>query len=132
MPDDGSLLCAGRGVRLSPEKFAIYELLAERRRSGCGQKACLGCPSCFVSAADIRGPFRSRLRELLQSRGSTAVGTASRQWTEANFRSERSKINKRLRAILRQASEPFEIHTVGERNACRYGLRLDPAAISMT
>jgi len=127
VPERNALVCTGREVRLSPVRYAVYELLAERRRDGCGRADCGGCVRCFVPAADFTGAFRERLRARLAQRDSAGVSLTT--WSERSFRSERSKINARLQRVLGVASTPFEIRLEGERTQRRYGLTLEPAAI---
>jgi CRISPR-associated protein (TIGR02584 family) len=77
LPDGGGLVCSGRQVRLSPAQSALYELLARRRRRGCGQADCPGCALCFVPAHEVPGSFRHDLRRILTGRGSHAVGRST-------------------------------------------------------
>jgi CRISPR-associated protein (TIGR02584 family) len=128
-PGEHLIVCGARPVRLAPLQLAIYELLAERRKAGCGSRECGGCPSCFVRAAEIGGAFRERLRERLEQRQSYGVGPV---WNETGFRPERSKINRAITRALHGASNPYVIQLVGERGARMYGVRLTPASISIS
>jgi CRISPR-associated protein (TIGR02584 family) len=130
-PGAGVLQCSGRTVRLPPVRFTIYELLAERRRDGCRRPVCPGCAKCLVPAAELRAAFRARLRERLDARGSAAVGVGRREWSEQNFRAERTKINAVLLKALRAASAPYTIAVVGERGERMYGLTLAPDLITV-
>jgi CRISPR-associated protein (TIGR02584 family) len=125
--EDATLVCSGREVPLSPTRFAIYELLVERRKAGCGKPDCEGCAACFVSAADVPGAFREQLRERLRLRDSVGVGA---NWSIEDFRAERSKINDALARVMRVASDPYEIRTTGSRKNLLYGVKLDPRAIT--
>lgn len=126
-PAAGRIVCSGRAVALPPVRLAIYALLAERRRQGCGRAECAGCERCFVSAAEIAGAFREALRQRLRDMQSVAVSAA---WGAPEFRSEISKIRAALRRALRAASDPYEIHRIGARRRLSYGVRIDPAVIS--
>lgn len=122
----GMVLCADRLVRLSPLRLAIYELLAARRRDGCGRTGCSGCARCFVPAVEIGGPVRQALRETLQRRSSIGVGG---MWDARNFRPEVRKINAAIERELRGASRPYRIRAIGPRTERAYGLGLDPESI---
>ncbi|MFN8627798.1 MAG: CRISPR-associated ring nuclease Csm6 [Candidatus Binatia bacterium] len=128
LPEQRQILCRDRAVRLRPVQLAIYELLAERRKAGCGRAQCAGCPQCFVRAEELGDTFRQQLRERLRTRQSHGVGPS---WNEADFRPERSNINKAIARVLHAASWYYQIQRAGERGAWMYGLRLDPAAIGV-
>lgn len=121
-----AVICSGQMIRLSPVRFAIYEVLAERRLSGCLQSACPGCPACFIADTDIASQLRGVLRRRLSARDSAAIG---RDWDAASFRSERSKINRAIRSALHSGAEPYKIGNVGPRGARLYGLTLPARAI---
>lgn len=127
--DGRRLLCGSRPVRLSPMRFLIYELLAERRRRGCGRTGCSGCDRCFVPAADITGSFAETLRHRAMECGSW--GGRAETWALKMFLAEKSKINDAIRAVLGASSRLFEIASDGERGAKRYGLRLSPETIEL-
>ena len=129
LPDRSALVCCEREVELPPLRFAIYELLAERRRDGCRCAGCAGCVRCFVPSSEIGTAFRDQLRARLQGRQSIGAGA---KWNEAGFRAERAKINSALRKTLRAASERYEIQVVGGRGARLYGLALVPAQITLS
>jgi CRISPR-associated protein (TIGR02584 family) len=127
-PEQDLVVCGTRGVRLSPARAAIYALLAERRRAGCGRPDCVGCATCFVSSEDVSGWFRERLSALMRARHSAGVGP---KWGLQNFLPEVPKINAELRECLRGASAPYEIKMWGRKRARYHGLTLRPDAIEV-
>ncbi len=124
------VICGNRGVRLSPVRTAIYALLAERRRNGCRQSGCVGCPVCFVSKDDIDGPFRERLSGWMRKQRSAGVSAA--QWSIKNFLPEVPKINAELRRCLKGGSTPYEIKRWGPKGKRHHGLTLQPDAIAVS
>jgi len=127
----GTLSCGELTVRLSPLRAALYTELAERRRSGCGQPACEGCPVCFLPATEIRERLAPRLRERMIELGSPGVEVRAGhvRWAEKQFREERSKINRDLQRALRGAAGPYQVRAIGSRKARLYGLGLSPERI---
>jgi len=129
-PTVGHLTCAGREVRLSTVRYAIYSMLAERRLAGCGKEDCRGCPRCHVPAAELRDSFAKRLADRVHSgsRRSWGVGPG---WSERRFREEVSKINRELERVLKRASGPYQIHRAGRRGDRLYGIALPARAIQL-
>ncbi len=117
------LVCGGEEIEISPLRVGIYALLAERRRMHLAGMSCPGCERCFVSASEISTSLRERLRELMSSVESVAVGP---NWSERNFRPEISKLNKTLKRKLGAASAPYEVQIRGERRHRLYGIGAPP------
>lgn len=122
----GVLSCGGREVPLPPLRLALYSLLAERRRNGCGDKACSGCARCFVAAAEVAGPFARQLRRRVERRGSWGGGKG---WSQSDFRSHVSKINAALRRALRGGAAAYEVVGKGPRGSRIYGITLSPERV---
>jgi CRISPR-associated protein (TIGR02584 family) len=129
-PSDQLVMCGTRAVRLSPVRAAIYGLLAERRRAGCQQAACDGCPSCFVSKQDVEGPFREQLSAWMRKHESSGVNAV--RWTVRNFLPEVSKINATLRRTLKGGSDPYEIKKWAPEGDSHHGLTLRPEALTVS
>mgnify|MGYP001028997764 CR=1 FL=1 len=117
------LSCGGEDIEISPLRAGIYALLALRRKVHPAGTPCPGCERCFVSAAEVSTSLKKRLRELMSSVESVAVGP---NWSERNFRPEISKLNKTLKRKLGAASAPYEVQIRGERRHRLYGVGAAP------
>ncbi len=121
------LSCAGQAIKLSPLQLGIYWLIAERRLAHGTRQECPGCEQCFLPAKEIATSFADRLRDLMKSWQSFAVGAG--RWGERNFRPEVSHIAAALDQALGEAAKPYAIVRVGDKGERLYGLQLAPAKI---
>jgi CRISPR-associated protein (TIGR02584 family) len=125
---EGLIFCGGRHVPLTPVRSAIYSLLAERRRDGCSDADCPGCPRCCLPAAEVDREFAAALGHRLRSGPNPSWGVG-RSWNRQRFRQEVSKINHEIDKVLRGASAPYRIRSTGLRRGRLYGIAAPRSAI---
>jgi len=104
-PASRSLGIAGQSIELTPVQFAVYAILAQRRMRGCRRVECLGCASCSLEAKTFHDPaMREELRRHILELGvRDERSRALARWAGAAddcFRETRTKLNRRIRAVL--------------------------------
>ncbi len=120
---------AGEPVHMRPAEFAFYAMMARRRLAG---KHALQ-PGRFDAEADylpeysrIDRAHHDRMQAALQEHA--ADPTEGRKWFDQRL----SRTNKALKDRLGEAlAKPYLIHSQGPHGRTRYGLTLDPGAITI-
>jgi hypothetical protein len=124
-------------IPLTPMEFAVFRLLAERRRN-CGKSACPGCEICALEASDFDKPeVRAELAGHLEAlRPHDERLRALAGWRDAaykRFREIRARINGKIGEGLGhgQWAGGYTIAAVGKRPDTRYYIPLDPELIRL-
>ncbi len=122
---------------MMPAHMALYAFfIMQKRNCKKDNNNCKGCYDCFMEVAEIgvktdeiariyRSICGSRPIENTQAEGITSL-------SGDNFRSLRSRINKRLaKTFGRLAAKEMEITSIGTRPDTRYGILMDKKHIQM-
>ena len=114
---------------MPPSQLALYCFFAEIKKNCGKEKSCAACAECWLEVTEVIE--KRRIHEIYRLIPNARVpdvmeeGCIGRLNSE-NFRSYRSKINKRLlRSFGRGAMHELEIAAWGEKPDTRYGIRLD-------
>lgn len=118
--------CANQALKLPPALFAWYAWLAECRSQHRGEDG-------FVRYSDESPARYLAIYERVVGRNHPSLDKA-RQATRnglepTQFEQNRSKINRRLAALMSLASAPYKVCSQGQRPYTRYGIALPPGRI---
>ena len=133
-PDDGKVRFGRLEADLQPAHMALYTFFA-RRKLDCDRPACADCTDCWLGAWEIANDHATAIARLyhdlpgsrtFDDRGAGTIACLSKE----NFRSFRTKTNRRLRGQLgTAAAELVKIASTGTRPDTRYGIPLDKTRI---
>jgi CRISPR-associated protein (TIGR02584 family) len=125
-------------IPLSGLEFALYTLIARKRRQATCANDCAGCPLCTMETADFVKPTTIKmLEELAVEVGERDPRLRQLHWWTAEdeghkrFLQVRARIKHKIRGILGEASRPYLISSLHSRGArlARYTILLNKSLL---
>ena len=114
---------------IPPSQLALYCFFAETKKNCGKEKPCAACVECWLDVTEVIE--KRRINEIYRLIPNAKISDVMKEGcigrlNSENFRSHRSKINKRLlRSFGKGAMHELEIAAWGKKPDTRYGIRLD-------